>query len=81
MENIVFLIVLIAIAALLIWSGVHACRIQNRFLKWGGVGFAAVLAVVVSNLSSAACAANYDRRPRNFPLIVASALTIAEELC
>jgi hypothetical protein len=33
MENIVFLIVLIAIAALLIWSGVHACRIQNRFLK------------------------------------------------
>jgi mono/diheme cytochrome c family protein len=67
-ENIVILIVLIAIAALLIWSGVHACRIQNRFLKWGGVGFAAVLAVVVSSVNALTIAGMIKQHGRRAPV-------------
>ena len=43
MQNIICLIGLIAIAALLIWSGFRAWRIRNRFLKWSGLGLAALL--------------------------------------
>jgi hypothetical protein len=52
MQNIIGLIASIAIAALLIWSGFRACRVRNRFLKWGGLGLAAELAMTVSSVSA-----------------------------
>src|ERR1700738_4643159 len=42
------LLAMIAAAALLVWSGLCAWRGSNRFLKWGGVGLAAVPVVAVS---------------------------------
>ena len=52
MQNIIVLIALIAIAALLIWLALLAWRIRSRFLKWGGVGLATVLAMTVSSVSA-----------------------------
>jgi hypothetical protein len=51
MLNIIGLAMLIVIAALLIWSGFRAWRVRSSFLKWGGAGLAAVLAVAVSYAS------------------------------
>jgi cytochrome c553 len=47
--NVIGLTILIATAVLAIWSGFHASRIRSSFLKWCGVGLAAVLAVAVSS--------------------------------
>src|SRR5262249_9622565 len=68
MENIIILTFLIAIAGLLIWSGVRAYWIQNRFLKWGGMGFAAVLAVVVSSVNALTIAGMVKQRSRSAPI-------------
>jgi hypothetical protein len=51
MLNIIGLAMLIVIAALLIWSGFRAWQVRSSFLKWGGTGLAAVLAVAVSYAS------------------------------
>jgi hypothetical protein len=51
MLNIIGLAMLIVIAALLIWSGFRTWRVRSSFLKWGGAGLAAVLAVAVSYAS------------------------------
>ena len=48
MANILGLTTMLAAATALVWSGARACRIKNRFVKWGVVGLAAVLAVAVS---------------------------------
>jgi mono/diheme cytochrome c family protein len=48
MLNFLSLVVLIVIASLLIWSSIRAWRQENRFLKWGGTGLAALLAAAVS---------------------------------
>jgi mono/diheme cytochrome c family protein len=68
MDNIIILMVLIAVAALLIWSGVRACRIQNRFLKWGGVALAAVTAVVVSSVNALTIAGLVKQHGRSAPV-------------
>jgi mono/diheme cytochrome c family protein len=52
MQNIISLVALIAIAALLVWSGFRTWRAKNRFLKWGGAGLLALLAVAVSSASA-----------------------------
>ena len=52
MLNVIDLVMLIATAALLIWSGFRAWRVRNSFLKGGDVGLAAVLAVAVSSVSA-----------------------------
>ena len=41
MRDFVGLIVLIAIAALLIWLAFRVCRVRNSKLKWSGVVLAA----------------------------------------
>jgi hypothetical protein len=46
------LLAMVAAAALLVWSGLCAWRGSNRFLKWGGVGLAAVLVVAVSSVAA-----------------------------
>jgi len=68
MENIIILSVLMAIAALLVWSGVRAYRIQNSFLKWSGVGLAAVLAVVVSSVNAVTIAGIVKQHGRSAPV-------------
>jgi len=68
MENIIVLSVLIAIAALLVWSGVRAYRIQNSFLKWSGVGLAAVLGVVVSSVNAVTIAGIVKQHGRSAPV-------------
>ena len=68
MENIIILTVLIAIAALPIWSGIRAYRIQNRFLKWGGVGLAVVLAVLVSSVNAVTIAGIVKQHGRSAPV-------------
>jgi mono/diheme cytochrome c family protein len=47
MQNIVWLAVLIAIAALLAWSGFRTWRVKDRTAKWGGTGLLALLCVVM----------------------------------
>jgi cytochrome c553 len=48
MPNIIGLAILIAAAGLLVRSSIRARRIRNRFLRWGGAGFAALSAAAVS---------------------------------
>ena len=52
MQNIISLVALIAIAALLVWSGFRTWRVKNRILKWGGAGVLALFAVVASSASA-----------------------------
>jgi hypothetical protein len=47
MLNVIGLVILIATAALLIWSSIRAWRQRNSFLKWGGAGLVALLATTV----------------------------------
>jgi mono/diheme cytochrome c family protein len=48
MSNIIGLAILIAAAGLLSRSSIRAWRIKNRFLRWGGVGLAALSAAAIS---------------------------------
>jgi hypothetical protein len=68
MLNVIGLAMLIAIAALLIWSGFRACRVRSSFLKWGGVGLAAVLAVAVSSVSARMIAGMVKQHARRAPV-------------
>src|SRR5258708_830249 len=47
MLNVVGLMVLIATAALLVWSSIRAWRAKSNVLKWGGASLAALLATTV----------------------------------
>ena len=52
MPNIVGLIVLVAIAAFMVWIGTRALKVQSRAMRWSGVGLAAVLTIAVSSVSA-----------------------------
>jgi heme/copper-type cytochrome/quinol oxidase subunit 2 len=62
------LVMLIATAALLIWSSIRAWRQKNSALKWGGVGLAALLAAVVSLVSALTIAGLFKLHTRNAPV-------------
>jgi mono/diheme cytochrome c family protein len=68
MLNITVLITLIAIAVLLIWSGCRAWRVRNSFLKWGGVGLAAVAAIATSSVSALTIAGMVKQHTRSAPV-------------
>lgn len=68
MQNIICLIALIAIVALLTWSGFRAWRVRNSFLKWGGVGLTAVLAVAVSSVSALTITGMVKQHARSAPI-------------
>ena len=68
MQNIFGLLALAAIAASLIWSGFCAWRIKNRFLKWGGVVLAAVLAVAASPVSALLVVGTVKQHVRRAPV-------------
>ena len=50
MLNIIIQVALIAAAVLLLWASFRAFRAENRFLKWGGAGLAALLGAAASLL-------------------------------
>ena len=48
MLDLLGLAMLIIIGTLLVWSGIHAWRTKNQFIKWGGTGLAALLSTAIS---------------------------------
>jgi mono/diheme cytochrome c family protein len=68
MLNVIGLVMLIATAALLIWSSIRAWRQKNSFLKWGGAGLAALLATAVSLVSVLTIAGLFKLRTRSAPV-------------
>jgi len=62
----------IATASLLIWSGFRAWRTENRFLKWGGAGLAAVLATVVGLIGVVLMLGLFKLHARTAPLVTMS---------
>ena len=62
------LLAMIAAAALLVWSGLCAWRGSNRFLKWGGVGLAAVLVVAVSCVAALTIVGMVKQHARGAPV-------------
>jgi mono/diheme cytochrome c family protein len=67
-QNILGLTAIITINALLAWSAFRARRVRNRFLKWGGVGLAAVLAMAVSSVSALTIAGMVKQHARSAPV-------------
>jgi mono/diheme cytochrome c family protein len=68
MQNIVELVALIAIAALLAWSGFRAWRIKNRFIKWGGAGLLALLFVAILSAGALTSLGMIKQHSRSAPL-------------
>ena len=62
----------IATASLLIWSSFRAWRTENRFLKWGGAGLAAVLATVVGLIGVVLMLGLFKLHARTAPLVTMS---------
>jgi mono/diheme cytochrome c family protein len=68
MANILGLTTMLAAATALAWSGARACRIKNRFVKWGVVGLAAVLAVAVSFAAALTIVGTVKQHARSAPV-------------
>jgi mono/diheme cytochrome c family protein len=68
MPNIIGLIVLVALAALMVWIGSRALQVRSRALRWIGVGLAAVLTVAVSSVSALTAAGLVKQHARSAPL-------------
>jgi mono/diheme cytochrome c family protein len=68
MANILGLTTMLAAATTLVWSGARACRIKNRFVKWGVVGLAAVLAVAVSFAAALTIVGTVKQHARSAPV-------------
>jgi mono/diheme cytochrome c family protein len=68
MLNFIGLVMLIATAALLIWSSIGARRAKNNLLKWGGAGLAALLAAAVSLVSVLTIAGLLKLHTRSAPV-------------
>ena len=68
MQNVVGLVALIAIAALLAWSGVRARRVNNRIAKWGGAGLLALLSIAVLSAGALTSLGMIKQRSRSAPI-------------
>jgi mono/diheme cytochrome c family protein len=68
MHDIIGVIGLIAVVAVLIWAGLRARRVANRFLKWSGVTLAAVLALAVSSVGVLMIAGMAKQHARSAPV-------------
>src|SRR4051794_3837690 len=68
MANILGLAAMLTAAAALVWSGARAWRIKNRFVKWGSMGLAAVLAVAVSFVAALTIVGTVKQRARGAPV-------------
>jgi mono/diheme cytochrome c family protein len=68
MLNTIGLTALIAILALSIWSCAHSWRLRSKFLKWGCVAVAAVLAVGLSSVSALTMVGMVKQHARKAPV-------------
>jgi len=68
MPNIVGLIVLVVIAAFMMWISARVLKVRSRALRWGGVGLAAVLTIALSSVSALTAAGLVKRYGRSAPL-------------
>jgi cytochrome c553 len=68
MLNIFGLVMLIATAALLVWSSNRAWQVKNNFFKWGGVSLTALLAAAVSFVSVLTIAGLFKLPARSAPV-------------
>ena len=68
MPNIVSLILLVALAAFLVWIGWRALQVRSRVLRWSGVGLAAVLTILVSSVSALTAIGLVKQHARSAPL-------------
>jgi uncharacterized membrane protein YcjF (UPF0283 family) len=68
MHNVIGLVMLLATAALLVWSSIRACRAKNNPLKWGSVGLATLLAAAVSFASVLTIVGLFKLHTRSAPV-------------
>lgn len=68
MQNIVGLVALIALAALLAWSGFRTWRAKNSIVKWGGIGLLAPLSVAVLSASALTSLGMIKQHSRSAPV-------------
>src|SRR6516164_1678952 len=68
MRDIVGLVVVIAIAASLIWLPFRVCWVRNGLLKWSGVVLAVLLTVLVSSVSALTIAGMVKEHVRRAPI-------------
>jgi mono/diheme cytochrome c family protein len=68
MHNIAGLLVLISIAAFLVWSSIRALQIKSSFLKWSSVSLAALLAAAASLASALTIAGLHKLHARTAPI-------------
>jgi mono/diheme cytochrome c family protein len=91
MQNIVGLVALIAITALLAWSGFRTWRVKNRIGKWAGTSLLALLSVAVLSASALTSLGMIKQHSRSAPIpdikiaatpeLVARGKDIADGLC
>jgi mono/diheme cytochrome c family protein len=68
MANILGLATMLAATTSLVWSGVRARRMKNKFVKWGVMGLAAVLAVAVSFAAALTIVGTVKQYARSAPV-------------
>ena len=68
MANILGLATMPAAATSLVWSGVRARQMKNRFVKWGVIGLAAVLAIAVSLAAALMIVGTVKQHARSAPV-------------
>src|SRR5258708_8276265 len=68
MDNVIGLVMMIAVAALLAWSSIRAWRAKNNFVKWSGASLAALLTAAVSLASALTIAGLFKLYTRNAPV-------------
>jgi hypothetical protein len=66
--DIISLILLVALAAFMVWIGWRALQVQSRVLRWSGVGLAAVLTILVSSVSALTATGLVKQHARSAPL-------------
>jgi cytochrome c553 len=80
MHNAIDLAILVAIAAMLIWSAIRALRIRNKLVKWGSVGLATAWAVAAVLLSGLAIAGQLKLQSRSAPIPQVNVAGTAEQV-
>ena len=68
MPNIISLILLVALAAFMVWIGWRALQVRSRVWRWSGVGLAAVLTILVSSVSALTATGLVKQHARSAPL-------------
>jgi mono/diheme cytochrome c family protein len=68
MQNIAALMVLIAVTALLVWSGFRTLRVKRRVVRWGGAALLALLSVAALSASALTSRGMIKQHSRSAPI-------------